>query len=238
MSIWRKLSTLFRATAEEPAHQLVNANSIRIFEQEIRDAESAIGQAKQQLAVVMTEKKQLNRQIQRLTQTIKLREQQACQALDHQQEQLAEELAGLIAEDEALLTEQQQQANQLQDQERTLKKQLRSAVLAIQKYRRELALAKANRGATKAINQLQGYSTGLDSAINEMASSLESIKEHHARSADFNASLSEIEDEYSGASLDKRLKQAGIKTDKPDAQAILDRLRQQHAAEQAATQGA
>jgi len=56
MSIWRKLDTLFRASAQEPVAKLVDANGIRIFEQELRDAEQAIARSKRELACLMAEK--------------------------------------------------------------------------------------------------------------------------------------------------------------------------------------
>ena len=69
MSLWTKLNTLFRASAEEPLHHLVDANSIRIFEQEIRDGQKAIQQAKLQLATVMAEKSNCNGTIRRCRKT-------------------------------------------------------------------------------------------------------------------------------------------------------------------------
>ena len=39
MTLWRKVGTLFRASAHEPLEQLVDANALRIMEQELRDTE-------------------------------------------------------------------------------------------------------------------------------------------------------------------------------------------------------
>lgn len=51
MNLWRKLSTLFKASAQEPLEGLVDANGIRIFEQEIRQAEQAMVRSKHELGV-------------------------------------------------------------------------------------------------------------------------------------------------------------------------------------------
>ena len=131
MSLWIKLNTLFRATAEEPLHNLVDANSIRIFEQEIRDAEKAIQHAKLQLATVMAEKRQLQRHNQALEENIANKERQACEALDKQEEELARDVAELIAEDEQLLQQQRKQVAYLEKQENHLKRQLRIAANSI-----------------------------------------------------------------------------------------------------------
>ena len=230
MSIWSKLNTLLRATAHEPVEHLVDANAIRIFEQEIRDAENAIVQAKYQLATVMAEKKQLLRHNQALTENIAIKEQQAVAALDKNNDALAQDIAAVIAEDECLLQDQRKQADYLEQQEIRLKRQLRVAAQTIQRYQRELTLAKANRSAQKALGQLQGYSNGLSSSLEEMAVSLERIQKRQNRSTDMDEAMQEINADMNGERLDERLKQAGIKTGKHDAEAVLERLRKQRAA--------
>ncbi|HEX4939178.1 MAG TPA: PspA/IM30 family protein [Candidatus Kapabacteria bacterium] len=230
MSLWMKLHTLFRATATEPLEHIVDVNAIRIFEQEIRDAENAIVQAKYQLATVMAEKKQLQRHNQALEENIANKERQTLAALEKNEEALAQDIAALIADDESLLADQRKQADYLQQQETHLKRQLRIAAQSIQKYQRELALAKANNSAQKALGQLKGYSSGLNASMQDMASSLERIQKRQNRAVDMDAALSEINAEMSGEQLDARLKQAGIKTGKHDAEAVLERLRKQRAA--------
>ena len=230
MSLWNKLGTLIRASANEPVEQLVDANAIRIFEQEIRDAENAIVQAKYQLATVMSEKKQLQRHNQALSENLATKESQALAALEQNDETLAQDIAALIAEDECLLQEQRKQADYLEQQEIRLKRQLRIAAQSIQRYQRELTLAKANRSAQRALGQLQGYSNGLSSSMQEMASSLERIQKRQNRVTDMDEALQEINAEMNGEQLDARLKQAGIKTGKHDADAVLERLRKQRAA--------
>lgn len=230
MSLWTKLNTLFRASAEEPLHQLVDSNSIRIFEQEIRDGEKAIQQAKLQLATVMAEKKQLQRHNQALEENIGNKERQATEALDKQAEELALELAQVIAEDESLFQQQRKQVASLEKQETHLKRQLRVAANSIQKYQRELTLAKANCSAQKAMGSLKGYSNGLSATMDEMASSLNNIKHQQARAAEMDDALREINAELNGEHLNDRLKQEGIASGEHDAEAVLERLRKQRAA--------
>lgn len=230
MSLWTKLNTLFRASAEEPLHHLVDANSIRIFEQEIRDGQKAIQQAKLQLATVMAEKKQLQRHNQALQENISNKERQACAALDQEAQTLARDVAELIAEDEHLLQQQTQQVAQLEKQEAHLKRQLRTAATSMQKYQRELTLAKANRSAQQAVGNLNGHSRGLSACMQEMASSLDKIKGQQTRAAEMDDALREIDAELNGEQLDARLKQAGIASGEHDADKVLERLRKQRAA--------
>lgn len=230
MSLWNKLGTLFRASAEEPLHHLVDANRIRIFEQEIRDAETAIQQAKLQLATVMAEKKQLQRHNQALEENLVTKEQQTCAALDKQEDALARELAQVIAEDETLLQQQRGQVASLDKQEQHLKRQLRLAANSIQKCQRELTLAKANRSAQQAMGHLKGYSSGLTATLDDMTASLNAIKHQQTRALAMDDAMREINAELSGEQLDDRLKQAGIATAGHDADAVLERLRKQRAA--------
>lgn len=230
MNLWSKLNTLLRASAQEPVEHLVDANAIRIFEQEIRDAETAIVQAKYQLATVMAEKKQLQRHNQTLAENIAIKEQQAMAALDKNNDALAQDVAALIAEDESLLADQRRQADYLDQQETRLKHQLRAAAHTIQRYQRELTLAKANRSAQKALGQLQGHSSGLSSALQEMEISLAHIQKRQNRAIDMDEAIQEINAEMNGEQLNQRLKQAGIKTARHDADTVLERLRKQRAA--------
>ena len=230
MSLWSKLHTLFRAGAQEPLEHLVDINAIRIFEQEIRDAEQAIHQAKYQLATVMAEKQQLLRHNEALTENIANKERQTLEALDKNADDLAQELAALIAEDETLLKDQCQQVDTLQKQETRLKRQLRNAALTITQYRRELNLAKANRSAHKALSQLQGCSSGLGASLQEMAGSLEKIKQQQSSAGAMDEALRQIDAEMSGERLDERLRRAGIHTRRHDADVVLERLRKQRTA--------
>lgn len=227
MSVWTKINTLFRASAEESAESVVRANAMRIFAQEIRDAESAIIAAKHQLATVMAEKAKLDRQNRSLQSGLALREKQAIAALEKQQHGLAEELATLIADDEALLKEQQKQVIQLSQQEQRLKQQLKKAITAIQNYKRELNLARANQFAAQSARNLQITSGGLGTAMEQMQGSLTLIQNQQTGAQDYQQALDEINMDLSGESLDKQLQKAGIQSTSRSADAVLERLRKQ-----------
>ena len=89
MTLWRKVGTLFRASAHEPLEQLVDANALRIMEQELRDTENAMLLAKRELAGLMATIKQLQRSNQQLSDELQQREEQARQALERDESGLA-----------------------------------------------------------------------------------------------------------------------------------------------------
>jgi len=225
MSIWRKLETLFRASAHEPVAKLVNANDIRIFEQELRDAEQAIAHSKRELACLMAEKTRLERDNEALQSVINKRELQASQALKKSQDPLALELANLIAEDETLLQRQQQQHARLQQQEAQLRRQLRDSSRALKHFYSEMRLAKANRHAELVTRQLQGHARGLHSHMEELNLSATRIRARQTEAEDVQAALTELEHEQQNGDLDARLKAAGIDNGASDGEKVLARLR-------------
>ena len=93
MNVWSKFHTLIRASAQEPIGALVDANGIRIFEQELRDAEQAMGRSKRQLACLVAEKKFLERDNDTLREAIGRRESQASVAIEQGHHDLALEVA-------------------------------------------------------------------------------------------------------------------------------------------------
>ncbi|PSF05515.1 hypothetical protein C7H09_14525 [Marinobacter fuscus] len=225
MSIWRKLNTLFRASAQEPVARLVDANDIRIFEQELRDAEQAIARSKRELAHLMAEKKRLEQDNTGLQSAINKREQQASQALAQNEETLALELANLIAEDEAFLQRQQQQHARLQQQESELRRQLRESGRALKHFHSEMRLAKANRHAEQVTRQLRGHATGLHSHMEDLNVSADRIRARQTEAEYVEAALTELDQEQRNGGLDARLKAAGIDNGANDGAKVLARLR-------------
>ena len=225
MSVWNKLNTLLRASAREPVEALVDANAIRIFEQELRDAEQAFGRSKRQLACLMAEKTFLQRDNDSLQDAINKRENQAALALQQGHEALAMELATAIAEDENLLIRQQQHLERIQQQEARLRKQLRSTARNLRHYKAELRLARANQSAGQVTVQLRGYREGITGHFEAMDQSLARIQAGQTRQHDMEDALNELDQDLGDRSLDERLRAAGIDTGDQRADKVLYRIR-------------
>lgn len=225
MTIWRKVGTLFRASAHEPMEKLVDANALRIMAQELRDTEQSMINAKRELAGLMAEARQLIRSNQQLATTIAQREAQARQAIDKGEDALALELAECIAEDENLLAEQKQHADHLAGQEKTLRKHLQQAGRTLQHYKRELSLARANHNAERVLEQLGSHTVGLHAQMGDLAESVNRIRSRQTRVTDIHESLRELEQDEANGHLERKLQEAGIDTGKHDGAAVLARLR-------------
>ena len=57
MSLWSKIFTLFRGTATAVGQAVVDANAIRILDQEIRDASAALVRSREDLTKIMAQRR-------------------------------------------------------------------------------------------------------------------------------------------------------------------------------------
>ena len=69
MSIFTKLITLFRGTAHEAGAAVVDANALKILDQEIRDADNALGRARDDLATLVAKRRMIEKELQNLSET-------------------------------------------------------------------------------------------------------------------------------------------------------------------------
>ena len=67
MGIFNKIVTAIRGGATEAGQAVVDANAIRIFEQEIRDSKNAIEKGKRDLTGVMADKMKEERKVKELS---------------------------------------------------------------------------------------------------------------------------------------------------------------------------
>ena len=236
MFVMQKITTAFRGAARENAEKIVDANAIRIFEQEIYDCEGSMHQAKHDLARVIAERMRLQRVHDQRLEAVKLRETQALQALDKQETALAQEIAVWLAEQEKAAQEEQAALKRLTDHEEKLRATLRAAAKHIQHYRRELRLVQATQSSQQATRALACKANSLGARIVDMQESLERIQAKQEQFDDMQEALMTVGDDLGQQQLDAKLKQAGITTDHA-ADSILARLRRQHA-ENAGSSGA
>ncbi len=76
MSLLQKLNTLFRAGAREAAEGLLDANALRVYEQEIIDAESVLARRRDAMAELIVNRREMEAEIDRLQKWVRRREQQ------------------------------------------------------------------------------------------------------------------------------------------------------------------
>lgn len=225
MSVLRKIWTALRGSARELGDAVVDANSVRIFEQEIRDAQAAIDDSKRALTSVMADKMKTDRRIAELDGQIADDEASAIKALDQNNEALALEVAQRIAKREAERSEQSAISARLGSQIATLRQKIDAAEKIIADHQRELSIVRTTESVQKATVQIVDNIAAQDSTLSSARESLERIKARQQRLDDRLAAGEVLASETGEQALDAKLKAAGIKGEAADANAILARLR-------------
>jgi phage shock protein A len=225
MSVWNKLGSLLRGQARESVEWLVDANALRILEQELHDADGALVAARQQLTLLCAERIGLERERAAQQQLLQKREAQARAALAQGDEPLALEVAGLVARLETQISEQDRQISHLCAQEARLKARLQASAQAIQEHRRELVQVRATASAQQASAQIGSHQHQLQGRMAATQESLIRIRKRQQAFEDREQAARALLDEENDAALERRLQAAGIVASH-DAHAVLQRLRQ------------
>ncbi|WP_094752642.1 PspA/IM30 family protein [Psychromonas sp. CD1] len=225
MSIFKKIISALRGGAREAGEAIIDANSTRIFEQEIRDSEKHIILAKRNLTEVMAKQMQTARELAQLQQSIKEHEGYALQALDQGNETLAIEVAEKISELETSHSEQQQANESYLKNAQRLKDLIKKSDRQLMDYKRQLSMIKTTESVQKATSAITDNFTASNSKLLNAKDSLERIKAKQALFDDQLKAAEQLESEDTDQSLKNKLKEAGIGEKTSSAQSILDRLK-------------
>ncbi|WP_428637064.1 PspA/IM30 family protein, partial [Shewanella sp.] len=176
MGILNKILTAFRGGATEVGQSIVDANSTRIFEQEIRDAEKHLTKAKRELTDVMAKEMQASREVDRLKRAIAEHEGYATQALEKENEALALEVAEKIAQLDQELAEQQSANDSFSAHAARLKDLVRKTERQLADYQRQLSMVKTTESVQKATATITDSFASSNSKLLNAKDSLERIK--------------------------------------------------------------
>ncbi|MEZ8382474.1 PspA/IM30 family protein [Vibrio splendidus] len=225
MSVLKKLFTVIRGGAREVGESIVDANSIRVFEQEIKDAEHEIEKAKRELTEVMAQEMQAARKVESLTKDVESHEGYATRALEKGDEALALEIAQkLIDIQSELQIQQQAQANFASHIER-LKAMIKKTTQALTDMQRQLVMVKTTESVQKATTAItNNYASG-SSKLLTAKESLERIKQKQQDLDDRMAAGEILSAEFNGDDLEAKMKAAGIIENDNKAQDLLDKLK-------------
>ncbi len=226
MSVLKKIMTAVRGGAREVGESIVDANATRIFEQEIKDAETHLRKAKQDLTDVMAKQMQAGRKVESLKQAISEHEGYAGQALEKGNEELALEIAEKIARLEGDLAEEQQVHESFSGHVKRLKELVKKTERQVKDYERQLSMVKTTESVQRASAAITDNFASSNSKILSAKDSLERIKQRQQNTFDRLAAAEQLESENSDKSLEERMKAAGIAgEDGKSANAVLDRIR-------------
>ncbi|MEM9101582.1 MAG: PspA/IM30 family protein [Pseudomonadota bacterium] len=210
MSILKKMFTALRGSAREVGESIVDANGIRIFEQEIADAKNALNKAKQSLTEVMAKEMQTKRKISAAEKNISEHEDYAAQALAKGDEALALEIAEKIAEFENEKSENDAILQTFTQSVAALKRQIKEAEKSIKENQRQLAMVKTTESVQKATMSVNETMVVNNSSMSSAKASLERIKQKQQDRQDQLAAAKNLHDQATGADLKARMEEVGI----------------------------
>lgn len=205
MNILKKIFTAFRGGVHQASKGGTEANAIRIFEQELRDAKDALQQAKKSLTEVMAKEMQYNRAIRTIDFEITKHEKYALNALSQDNESLALEIAEKIADLEQEKNLQVDIVQGFKNQILTLKQHIKNNQRTILEQQRQLNILKTTQSVQQAT--LKVHETLLSNQSSTKVS-LHCIRQRQAEKQ-HNLTASEIlSTESNEEYLDRKIKEA------------------------------
>ena len=230
MNIWAKVATAVRGGVNEAGEAIVDRQALRIFDQEIRDADNGLIGSKGALVDIIAKRKLADKKVASLKASISEYEDYAMQALDKGDETLATEIADKIAGLEAELAGEEGLAKSFADSETQLRRAVGQTEANLKRLKQQVDTVKATEKVQRAQAAVAARHTGADSSMRSAVDSLERLKTKQAeRAAKFEAA-SELARSTEEVSLDDKLKAAGIVDGGAKGGDVLARLRAQRGA--------
>ena len=225
MSIFSKLFTLFRGASYDAGAAVVDANALRILDQEIRDADNALGKARDDLAALVAKRRILEKDVQGLKDMSGRYEGSARAALAKGDEKLALEVATRISELETDIGTKTPQLADMKTAEERLHQIIAATQQKVENLRREIDTVKVNDSVQRAQAAVASRGGSATAALGSAADCLKRIKERQAIQEEKFRAAGELEDKRTGADLDAKLAAAGILPGHSSASDILARLK-------------
>lgn len=221
----RKMFTALRGKATETGEAIVDSQGIRIMEQELRDAKTAMNQANEELTTIMARRNLAAKEVDTLSDKMAEYEKSAMAALEKGEQSLAEEVAGEIARLESEREISQANVTQYDGTIEALKSTIAKSKSEIRRVEQQMSHVKATEAAQKAQAAVASQHAGQNASMNSAVASLERIKERQALQAEKLKIGESMQAQDSGADLEARLSQAGIGKQQTSGSDVLARLK-------------
>jgi len=224
MNLVRKLNTLVRSMARESAESVIDVNQIRIFDQEIHDMEQGLGVAKRQLAELMAQRLQLERESKAAAERIAAREEQVRRALNERREAAAQALAKDIVAVTRSREDCEGTIALLRQREEVLVGRLKRAAGQLQCYQRQLALARSVDASQRATRRLEGSAAALGCEADGLEQTLARILRNQALADDRLDAAVDVERALQGE-LAQVTEAMAVAASAEQVSAVIERLR-------------
>ena len=225
MSILKKIMTAVRGGAREMGELVVDANAVRIFEQEIREAQTHLRKAKYDLTDVMAKAMQASRQIQSLHHEIDEHEGFVVRAIEQSDEALALSISEKISGLETDLEEQREVQVTFSGQVEHLRSLVSKTERQIRKFERQLSMLKTTESVQKASAAIADNFAASSSKMHSARDSLARIKQRQQEKFDQMSAAEAVQAETMDDILTEKLRSAGMIQDKTSAKQVLARIK-------------
>ena len=210
MGVLKDLMQAVRGGANEVGEAIVDANAIRILEQEIRDAETAISSAKQSLTRMKSSEIRLKRDLSTLHADIADYEQKAISALNAGEEALAGEVAERIAELEGERDEKSGEQASLNAEVNKIHTMIKARERTIQKNKRELDKVRTVQELQRATASVSRNFAATGSKGHRVSQALDRVKAKQQNWQDSMEAGEWLEAQENVDDIDQKLKAKGI----------------------------
>ena len=225
MSVWSKIVTALRGSANEVGEAIADTQALRILDQEIRDAEEELKNSRDSLAEMMARQKVAEQKCAELNAKITEFEDYAIKALEKNDESLALDLSEKIADLVKQLNTEQNACNNFTRDSDELRIAIKQADQNIKQLKHDVHTVKATENVQRTQAASSQQHSDSNSRLSTAMSSLERIKEKQAlKNARFIAEQ-ELAEDLSEDSLNNRLEAAGIVSESESGDAVLGRLK-------------
>lgn len=224
-SIWKKLVTAVRGGALEAGEAIIDANALRILDQEIRDADNALAKAREGLIGIKAKHKLSAQRLEEHGTNIANWESRAMQALNKGEESLAVECATKIAEIEAQRDQEKALADQFGKQAALLQEQVVKSEARIRGLKQQVEMAKARETVQRARVATANATGGANGAVETAVGSLARLKQRQDEQDAKLEAAEELASQSNGGDLERRLQEAGIGASSGGADDVLARLK-------------
>lgn len=224
MSAWGKIFTAIRGGVNEAAEAAVDSQSMRILDQEIRDAEQALRQARSDLAGIMASNKSLMRRIEENRAKEAKDSDSARAAIAAGRTDLAQGLAQRIAVVRGELQRDQTELDGLIPRQQQMLRTIQDTESRITQMKREVENVRANEALLRAQSAIAHNQAGVNSRLGTAMDSLGRIKKRQEETANRIAAGAELAAIEDGSDLDRQLREAGIGGSTQSADDILAQL--------------
>jgi phage shock protein A len=234
-----KLWTAIRGAANEAGEAAVDANATRILDQEIRDADNELREARIALAGMMgkqtVERNHLAEKQAKLEEYAgyirqTLAKQKAAETAGQSAEAakhggLAQEVAAKYAEQEALIKQSENVIAEYGKNVEVLKQKITAGEAAIRTLKQRADTVKAKQHVIKASAAVAAASSSTDSRARSALDSLERIEKRQEEALAQMDAANALAAESSGEALEERLRRAGVLPNAGAASDVLARFK-------------